>query len=261
LVSGGLTFAAIDAGTQFTCGVTTANAGYCWGDNSYGQVGDSTSLNRAAPALVRGSLLWASISAGDVHACGVTPGGAGYCWGYNGSGRLGDSTAVNKVVPTPVQGARVWTSISAGVQHSCALESSTQAAYCWGYNGYYQLGDSTSTNRTFPTAVKGGLIFNTVSAGELHTCGVTSANSPYCWGYNGYGQLGDNSTTTRRSPTAVSGGLVMVDLRAGQYFSCGVTPAGAAPSAVYCWGYNGYMQLGDGTAVNRSTPARVVGQP
>jgi alpha-tubulin suppressor-like RCC1 family protein len=261
LVTGGLTFAAIDAGSQFTCGVTTANAGYCWGDNGYAQLGDSTSLERTAPTLVKGPLLWASISAGDLHACGVTTGGAGYCWGNNGSGRLGDSTTVNKVVPTAVYGARVWSAISAGVQHTCAVESSTKAAYCWGYNGYYQLGDSTSTNRMFPTAVKGGLIFNTVSAGDLHTCGVGSANSPYCWGYNGYGQLGDNSTTTRRSPTAVSGGLVMVDVRAGQIFSCGVTPAGAAPSVVYCWGYNGYMQLGDGTALNRSTPARVVGQP
>ena len=52
-VSGALTFRSISAGELFTCGVagtpgtsggTTASAAavYCWGDNEYGQIGNTT---------------------------------------------------------------------------------------------------------------------------------------------------------------------------------------------------------------------------
>ena len=39
LVSGGLNFADITAGGDFACGVTTAGAAYCWGNNQNGQLG------------------------------------------------------------------------------------------------------------------------------------------------------------------------------------------------------------------------------
>ena len=37
--------------------------------------------------------------------------------------------------------------------------------------------------------------------------------------------------------------------------SCGITPDGAA----YCWGWNAYGQLGDGTTTNNLTPVAVSG--
>lgn len=258
----GQTFASVEAGYGFTCGVTTGNAGYCWGDNAYGQLGDSTGVDQTAPSPVKGPASWLSISAGTLHACGVATGGAGYCWGYNVYGRLGDSTTTSRVVPTALYGGRSWSSISAGDQHSCGAETSTGTAYCWGYNGYYQLGNGGFSNALAPTPVSGSLTFTALSAGDLHTCGVTTGNNPYCWGYNGYGQVGDSTSGSYRStPTAVAGGLLMTGASAGASFSCGITPAGAAPSVVYCWGYNGYGQLGDATVTNRSAPTRVAGQP
>ena len=43
-VNGGYTFASVVAGGATTCGVTAAGALYCWGNNSWGQVGDGNVL-------------------------------------------------------------------------------------------------------------------------------------------------------------------------------------------------------------------------
>src|SRR6266496_430809 len=46
------------------------------------------------------------------------------------------------------------------------------------------------------------LSFVQVSAGGVHTCGVTADNRAYCWGDNRYGELGDGTTTPRLVPVA-----------------------------------------------------------
>jgi len=63
-VAGGLNFATVSAGGSHTCGVTSSNppssptAGggvYCWGDNTYGQLGNSWTKSRFLPVNVAGS--------------------------------------------------------------------------------------------------------------------------------------------------------------------------------------------------------------
>ncbi|GIS80281.1 MAG: hypothetical protein CM1200mP14_18470 [Gammaproteobacteria bacterium] len=60
---------------------TTSGEGYCWGRNSYGQVGDGATSNRLIPTLISGEHVWEAISTGGYHACGLTVGGGAYCWG------------------------------------------------------------------------------------------------------------------------------------------------------------------------------------
>src|SRR5262249_40188914 len=86
-----------------------------------------------------------------------------------------------------------------GSAHSCGL-TTAGAAYCWGGNGYGQIGDGSFSDRPSPTAATGGLVFISVSAGYYHSCGLTAAGAAWCWGNNFFGQLGDSSTTNRPNP-------------------------------------------------------------
>jgi alpha-tubulin suppressor-like RCC1 family protein len=52
VVSGGLSFVALTAGTAHTCGRTTNGSLYCWGGNAFGQLGDGTQSDRATPVRV-----------------------------------------------------------------------------------------------------------------------------------------------------------------------------------------------------------------
>ena len=78
-------------------------------------------------------------------------------------------------------------------------------AFCWGRNDQGRLGDGTTATRLTPTAVATDLRFRDVSAGAVHTCGVSQVDVGFCWGGNFWGQLGDGTTTSRLTPVPVAG--------------------------------------------------------
>jgi alpha-tubulin suppressor-like RCC1 family protein len=97
---------------------------------------------------------------------------------------------------------------------------------------------------TGTTAPASALVFASVSAGDMHTCGVTTGGAVYCWGDNRHGQLGNGTTASSLTPVAVAGGLTFKSVSASRYgHTCGVTTDGAA----YCWGLNMAGQLGYGS--------------
>jgi alpha-tubulin suppressor-like RCC1 family protein len=100
--------------------------------------------------------------------------------------------------------------------------------------------------------------FITVSAGDYHTCGLTSDSLAYCWGDGSQGQLGNGQSGQlylETTPRAVSGGNRFATISAGSDFTCAVTSGGQA----YCWGGNGHGQLGDGSTAAHATPVPVSG--
>jgi alpha-tubulin suppressor-like RCC1 family protein len=136
--------------------------------------------------------------------------------------------------------------------------SARQELYDPGHDIY--LAEAGGAESTLPTAVAGGHLFSQVSLGLDHSCGVTLDKQVYCWGRNSEGELGDGSTDNRSIPVLVAGArrFVAVDagslqfrqVSAGGFHSCGVTTG----DAVYCWGFNGLGQLGDGTTAGRLRP-------
>jgi alpha-tubulin suppressor-like RCC1 family protein len=118
-------------------------------------------------------------------------------------------------------------------------------------------GDATAPEPgpTLHTGQAPALQFRQVSAGRVHTCGVTAGNVAYCWGDNALGRLGDGTLAQRLRPVRVVGGLRFVHVSTGTDHTCGVTTGNVA----YCWGDNRFGQLGDGSLAQRLRPVRVSG--
>lgn len=145
-VVGNRQFVSIQAGNDFTCGLTAGGVAYCWGGNTRGQLGDGLTGWRPRPAPVSGSHAFVQLQAGDRFACGRTGAGAVWCWGSNQAGRLGTDDVgftVNDFVPVPglVGEGRTFTDISLGQSHACAIGAADAWVYCWGRNLAGQIGD------------------------------------------------------------------------------------------------------------------------
>ena len=220
-----------------------------------GPQGTAASVAGVAPAPFSATaftpFVFSTVSSGgiylDAHTCGITEAGETYCWGAGGYGRLGNGSTGSSAIPVRVSGGLTFTSVTAGGYHTCALTSGGQA-YCWGRNNAGQLGNGSTTDAATPVLLSGGLTFVSLDAGAYNTCGVTSSGAAYCWGANTDGQLGDGSTTSRLAAVPVTGGLTFSTVSAGgnteQSHTCGVTTTGAA----YCWGKNGFGQLGSSSS-------------
>lgn len=102
-VTGGRTFAALSAGSYFTCGLTATGEVWCWGDNASGQLGTAPDSLAESNAPIRLSLPGRarSLGAGDRHACAILEGDQVVCWGNDGAGQLGDGQK-NEVPERPV---------------------------------------------------------------------------------------------------------------------------------------------------------------
>jgi alpha-tubulin suppressor-like RCC1 family protein len=226
---------------------------FCFGDNSYGQLGDGTLTSRPTPALVPlgpSGVRAREVTAGGGHTCAIDVTGQPWCWGRNDSGQLGVGPGADQPTPTavPLPGGATARSLSAGGAHTCAVDQGG-GLWCWGADDRGQLGlGAAGANVDAPAAVALPAAASAVSAGGAHSCASLGDASVWCWGANDSGQLGDGTTVDRPTPARVVG--VDGAVSAGALHSC----ASSAGHVVSCWGADTSGQLGDGVTLTISAP-------
>jgi alpha-tubulin suppressor-like RCC1 family protein len=116
-VVGGLSFRAVSAGFNHTCGVTTTDAVWCWGSNTSGQLGLTLGNGSNVPVRAGGSLLAAEVSAANLatgsasFTCAIADDRlTTFCRGRNDVGQLGNgatsTAAAINAAPSIVQGQK-----------------------------------------------------------------------------------------------------------------------------------------------------------
>ena len=231
----------------------------CSGLNEYGQLGDGTTTSQTLATQVSGmSSGITAITSGSSRGCAVTSSGGVKCWGQNIYGGVGNGNTLDQFSPSSVSGLTSGVvAVNGGTAyHTCALLSNGSIK-CWGFNGYGQLGDGTTTDRYTPVTVSNpptGVV--AIGAGSSHTCTLNSSGGVQCWGGNYSGQLGDGTTVQRTSPVQVSGlSSGVKQLAVGADHTCVLTTG----NGVKCWGYNSEGELGDSSNTNRTAPVDVTG--
>ena len=260
--------------------LTSSGQVFSFGDNYYGQLGNSTNANNSAitanptpmPVTLPGPA--AQVAAGDQFSLVLLSSGQLYAFGTNTEGQLGNANndaSIANPAPTLVTlpgASGTVAQIAAGEDFSLALTSGGQV-YAFGDNEYGQLGNTTNnaTTAANPTPTLVGLSTGRVTqiaAGYDFSLALTSTGQVLAFGDNDYGQLGNannNGTTTANpSPAQVtlpgSAGPA-VQIAAGGYHSLVLTSSGQ----VFAFGDNNYGELANaannGSATANPSPALV----
>lgn len=270
---------AIAAGGTHACALRTDTSVWCWGSNTYGelgnwQVGVPNKFNIPItvvihdPANNNPQLLGVTtLGAGVYGTCITFADSTGACWGDNSGQELGSSVTPTSYTDSPTTvldgqghpfgfaGGPIW----GGWRHNCGLApdiSGFNSATCWGENDQGQVGDDigASTDVPAPVLAPDGttkiLQILGVSSGYAFSCALRADTTIACWGDHHYGQLG----TVAFLPNAYSQWWLPVETRdqvtitgytqlsAGYQHACAIRGNG-----LQCWGDNTSGQLADGT--------------
>ncbi len=180
----------IATGSFFNLAIKADNTLWSWGDNSYGQLGtSSSSLSRATPAQIGADNTWNDITCGDSHVLAVKTDGSLYAWGYNSFGQCGLGTSIESYnAPVAVTGVTDGANnlpilgitldnekrIACGKNHSFIIARTSlgdNILYGAGDNTNAQLGLGNNDSKNVFTAVDLGKRFVSTDAGINHSLG------------------------------------------------------------------------------------------
>lgn len=261
------------------CAILKDSTARCWGENSFGQLGNGSDQASLSPQPVIGLVGVKQLAVGLSTTCAVMNDGTLSCFGFP----VGDGTAQPSATPKRVPGLENVQQVSIGYSHICARLQSGKLA-CWGRNALGQLGTDGTDYLTSPVTPSVVGTATHISVAADNTCVLLPGANIRCFG--GFSRdgtprqpldlaAGDVSWIAisleqiyaRRKDSLVSwtvmGGNAAPGLSVAWdtvHVSIGVTHACAIlrDFSVLCWGANAQGELGDGTTSNRDGSVRVL---
>ncbi len=255
--------AAVTAGYDFACALTTAGGVECWGDGSQGALGDGNFSSNPSPVQVTGLMSGVKVvSAGTSGVCALMDDGTATCWGLGSDGELGTGTTTYdgsvygaSSIPVRVKGlSSPGTTISTG-DAPCVV-TTTGGVDCWGFTSELALtpvpvADFGTNLRATSVSVGGG-----PDDSEGFAC-ATGPGAVGCWGANNAGQLAAGNFGGNSSTPYFANGLIMAvapSCGMGGDYACAVQSGLAR-----CWGANESGELGNGSTTPSDQPVTVSG--
>jgi uncharacterized repeat protein (TIGR01451 family) len=245
------------ASNGFTLASLSDGTVWAWGFNGYGQLGDGTITERLLPVQVSGLTNVIAVAAGSFHSVALKSDGTVWTWGSGYT--LGNNTTANSNTPVQVSGLANVRAISARGDHTLALKTDG-TIWAWGGNSNGQLGDGTTTLRLLPVQVINLTGVVDISAGGTtggsdHSLAVRNDGTVWAWGDNFHMQIGlpTQDFTPHPTPLQVGGLSSAAAVNGGGDHSLALRSDGA----VWAWGDNNRLQLGDSTNCCRPTPQPV----
>ena len=173
-IAAGTNWKQVSCGGYHTVAIKTDGTLWLWGDNSNGQLGDSTIADRSSPVqTIAGGTSWKQVSCGARHSAAIKTDGTLWTWGDNGAGQLGDNTITNRSSPVQTIAAGTnWKQVSCSYSNMAAIKTDG-TLWTWGNNGGGQLGDNSTTRKSSPVqTIAGGTNWKQASCGQTHAAAI-----------------------------------------------------------------------------------------
>ena len=170
---GASSWSQVTASTLNAAAITSTGLLFVWGTNTYGEIGNRTTVDRSLPTQVFGGGSWTLVSGigggtgvsgtGGSGFFGIKTNGTLWAWGMNSGagslsifaqGYLGLDDTIDRSSPTQI-GSGSWTQIIANAGSVAAITNTNQI-YTWGKNNNGQLGDNTTVDKSSPVLIHAG---------------------------------------------------------------------------------------------------------
>ena len=245
-------FQKVSAAGFHSLAIATNGTLWAWGTNSFGELGDGSTVAKLSAEQIGTDADWQSIAAGEFHNLALKNNGTLWAWGNNSNGQLGDGTTNNALVPTQIGAATDWKAISAGAFYSVAIKTDG-TLWAWGANANGQIGDTTTSEKHTPIQTDPSSDWAFISAGQANTIAVKTNGTLWAWGKNSSGQLGDGTIVQKTAPIQIGSDTDWSTAAAGFFHTLAVKTNGT----LWAWGGNFDGQLGDGSTTDQHSPEQI----
>ena len=244
---------------------TNVRAGFVWGRNTMGELGENNLTNRSSPVQVPGN--WSTLKDGSNCTHGVKSDGTLWAWGRNDQGRLGVNQPTSSKYSSPVQiPGTTWSTNRnhldnrSGVLGGAIKTDGT--LWTWGSGTNGRLGQNSNTSYSSPRQIP-GTTWNVISTSYNGQFAIKTDGTLWSWGANNNGNsagiLGHNNRTNYSSPKQIPGTTWSRVAVSSSNYSVVATKT---DGTMWTWGSNSYGALAQGGIsfnIKYSSPVQIPG--